>query len=135
MLLNSKGDMIGLIKQFFRFSLTGLLSVLINFVAYVVFYIISNSLVAASIFGYSLGLVNSYFMGRSWVFNVSRKVYVNELLIFLAIYSAGGAGMTAIIYLSDLYLALDYRLSWCLGAIYAVANNFIGSKFFVFRSR
>jgi putative flippase GtrA len=132
---NSKSDMAGLLKQVFRFSLTGLLSTLINFIIYILVYSIFESLIVASIFGYSVGLINTYFMGRSWVFNVARKVYFNEILIFLAIYIAGGMGMTAIIYFSDLYFLFDYRVSWCLGAIYAVVNNFIGSKFFVFKNK
>jgi putative flippase GtrA len=135
MLSNLKTDIEGLLKQVYRFSLTGLLSVLINFIIYVVSYTIFKSLIVASIFGYSLGLINSYFMGRSWVFNAARKVYFNEILMFLAIYFAGGLGMTAIIYFSDLYFSFDYRLSWFVGAAYAVANNFLGSKFLVFKNR
>ena len=135
MVSNSESDLIGLAKQFFRFSLTGILSTFVNFIIYILVYSIFDSLIAASILGYSVGLINTYFMGRNWVYNVARKIYINEILIFLSIYIAGGMGMTAIIYFCDLYLSFDYRVSWCLGAIYAVLNNFIGSKFFVFKNK
>ena len=122
-----------LMKQVIKFSLTGLFSALINFISYIFVYNLFGSLVGASIVGYLVGLINSYAVGRSWVFNVKREISIREIVIFLTIYVAGGMGMTLIIYFGDVIFSLDYRLAWCLGAMYAVFNNFIGSKFLVFK--
>jgi putative flippase GtrA len=92
-----------------------------------------QNLVLSSTLGYVVGLVNSYYLGKIWVFNSKSKISFKEVIKFLIVYLIGGIGMVAIIWvLSDKY-NIDYRLSWLFGAFFAVINNFFGSKFIVYK--
>ena len=41
--------------------------------------------------------------------------------------------MSSIIVVSTNLMNIDYRISWVIGAIYAVFNNFVGQKLIVFK--
>lgn len=118
--------------EFLRFAITGVISNLINFLIYISAYVSFESIVVASSLGYLGGLSYSYFLGRVWVFNSLGRVTSKEIFMFFLVYALGGVGMVTIIHFSDVTFGLDYRLCWFIGASFAVVNNFIGSKFFVF---
>jgi putative flippase GtrA len=120
-----KGEML-------RFLLVGLASNLINYAIYFLVRNIGASLVMASVAGYAAGLYNSYHFGRRWVFN-QQKQHGAAVLRFAMIYLFGGVGMAVIIEGLDHLLGWDYRWSWFAGAAFAFANNFLGSKWFVFK--
>lgn len=119
--------------QLIRFIITGLISNAINFFIYALCYSFFGSIIVASSSGYVSGLCYSYFIGRSWVFDASGQSNIIEALKFLAIYTIGGFGMISIIYICNISLNIDYRICWLFGASFAVLNNFVGSKFIVFK--
>ncbi len=121
--------------QFIRFVFTGVISNLINFIIYTSSYVYLESITFSSFIGYVVGLWYSYFFGRLWVFSSSDSINSFEIFKFLFVYALGGFGMVSIIYYLDAFQNLDYRLCWIFGAIFAVFNNFVGSKFYVFRSK
>ena len=121
--------------EFLRFIITGVVSNLINFVIYTLLYIFFGSILAASSFGYLGGLGYSYLLGRMWVFSPSLRMNSKEFLMFFLVYAVGGIGMVTIIHFSEAILSFDYRVCWLIGAVFAVLNNFIGSKFLVFNTR
>ena len=57
---------------------------------------------------------------------------VAEAIKFLVVYFIGGFGMTLIITWLSESLSIDYKASWIGGAIFAVFNNYLGSKYIVF---
>jgi len=116
-----------------KFAITGIISNTVNFLTYVSSSFVLQNLVLSSTLGYVVGLVNSYYLGKIWVFNSKSKISFKEVIKFLIVYLIGGIGMVAIIWvLSDKY-NIDYRLSWLFGAFFAVINNFFGSKFIVYK--
>ncbi|MBT6472141.1 MAG: GtrA family protein [Candidatus Marinimicrobia bacterium] len=116
-----------------KFAITGIISNTVNFLTYVSSSFVLQNLVLSSTLGYVVGLVNSYYLGKIWVFNSKSKISFKEVIKFLIVYLIGGIGMVAIIWvLSDKY-NIDYRLSWIFGAFFAVINNFFGSKFIVYK--
>ena len=116
-----------------KFAITGIISNTINFLTYVSSSFVLQNVVLSSTLGYVVGLVNSYYLGKIWVFNNKSKISFKEVIKFLIVYLIGGIGMVAIIWvLSDKY-NIDYRLSWLFGAFFAVTNNFLGSKFIVYK--
>ena len=121
--------------EFLRLIITGVVSNLINFVIYTLLYIFFGSILAASSFGYLGGLGYSYLLGRMWVFSPSLRMNSKEFLMFFLVYAVGGIGMVTIIHFSEAILSFDYRVCWLIGAVFAVLNNFIGSKFLVFNTR
>ena len=115
-----------------RYLLVGLGSNLINFAIYFFCYSVSISLFASAAVGYSVGLFFSYHFGRIWVFGHKYDVSKKSIVRFGVVYLIGGVGMSTLIELLDKSIGLDYRISWLFGASFAVLNNFLGLKWFVF---
>jgi putative flippase GtrA len=116
-----------------RYLLVGVGSNLINFLIYQILYRLGIQLFLASLLGYLAGLLVSYTFSRLWVFGQkfvsSRKLVVS----FLLVYAVGGLGMSLLIVAATNIFEFDYRISWMIGALFAVVNNFWGQKFFVFK--
>jgi putative flippase GtrA len=116
-----------------RFFVTGVGANVVNYATYVLGFRLGATVFMASIVGYALGLVVSYQLGKSWIFKTAHKTNAKTMLLFLAVYSLGGLGMSWIIEFLCIDLLLDYRLSWFLGAAFASLNNFLGAKLLVFQ--
>ncbi len=93
---------------------------------------VSNSLFASSAIGYLTGLIFSYHFGRIWVFGHKFDINKRNIICFSFVYLLGGLGMSALIVMLNQIMDLDYRICWFFGASFAVVNNFIGLKYFVF---
>jgi len=116
-----------------RFLVVGIGSNVLNYIAYLFTYMLGTSLAIASGVGYLVGLYNSYYFGKTWVFNrydLDRKSAITR---FTIVYALGGIGMSIIIEGLGQASDLDYRILWFFGAAFAFANNFLGSKWFVFK--
>lgn len=115
-----------------RFILVGIGSNVVNFTVYFIAHLFSGVLFFDSIAGYAVGLFVSYHFGRVWVFGQKFKISKKNVAKFSAVYAVGGLGMSFLIELADRTTSFDYRVIWVLGAAFAVMNNFIGLKWFVF---
>lgn len=120
------------IDEFSRYILVGIGSNCINFSIYF-FLKIFFSLFMAAFFGYLAGLLLSYHFGRIWVFGERFSVRRQNLISFLVVYLIGGLGMSGLIEFFGSYMKVDLQISWLIGALFALANNFIGMKWFVFK--
>lgn len=118
-------------RQFLRFIIVGFLSTFINYFFYVFIFKISSNILFSSSIGYASGIVNSYLLGKKWVFKSKRKSHFKNISKFLLVYFIGGIIMTIIIKFLYAY-EFEYRIAWCFGMGYSIINNFLGSKFFVF---
>ena len=121
-----------LINEIKRFIIVGLGSNALNFLVYAFLYKIGTTIWIASAFGYIVGLSNSFYFGKTWVFNPERVVYKHAIIKFVFIYGFGGLGMVLIITMLDSLTVIDYRIIWFFGALFAFLNNYLGSKIFVF---
>ena len=86
-----------------------------------------------SIVGYSVGILCSYYFARFWVFQLNNNFRFIEMIKFISVYIIGGLSMTFIIFCLNHYLNIDYRVSWIGGALFAIMNNYLGSKHLVFK--
>ena len=119
-------------KQFFRFLIIGFISTGLNFVVYNFLFLINLNIIICSIIGYFTGIINSYWFGKKWVFMNSSSKNYNLIAKFVVVYFLGGLIMTIIVYQLN-RLNFEYRISWFLGLCISLLNNFLGSKFFVFK--
>lgn len=118
-------------RQFSRFIVIGFLSTFINYLFYLLSFKFSSDILLSSSIGYSSGILNSYILGKKWVFKSKRNSSIYSILKFLFVYLIGGVVMTLII--NFLFNnGIDYRLAWCFGISYSILNNFLGSKYLVF---
>ena len=117
--------------DFVRFACVGLGANAVNVVLYVLLYSFGVSAFLGSAAGYIAGLSISYHFGRTWVFGRMHHVTASNLKRFVFVYTCGGLLMSSIIELL-VSLRVDYRASWLVGAAAATANNFFGSRLFIF---
>ena len=120
--------------QILRFIVSGVLASIVNYLVFSSLYLIMNKVFIASIFGYLIGLIVSYVLAKNWVFrNKYRKPIANSFFIFCFIYFLGGMEMSFLIVIIN-QLSNNYRLAWFFGALVAAINNYLGSKYFSFKS-
>ena len=123
-------------SNFLRFVVVGTFSTLVNFLIYLFFINVVNfEVFLSSIIGYSFGLITSYHFGRTWVFNTLYKPNIRNVFLFLLVYIIGGVGMGLIIQYLVHIASIEYKLSWVVGAIFAVTNNYLGLKLYVFKKK
>ena len=119
-------------RQFLRFIIIGIQSTIVNYLFYIFLYQLTSNIFLSAIVGYSSGLINSYIFGKNWVFKNSEKDRLNVLFRFILVYLIGAFIMVNIIrYLS--FKGIDYRLAWSFAICLVIFNNFLGSKYFVFK--
>ncbi len=119
--------------QIFRFFISGLIATFINFLVFNSFYLFFKNIIFASLSGYSAGLLTSFIFAKIWVFrDKSQKKIIKSFFIFCFIYFLGGLEMSLIIiFLSR--LIDNYKIAWLLGAFIGALNNYLGSKYFLFK--
>jgi len=119
--------------QIFRFIVSGLISTFINFFVYHLLYKIFENIIFASLFGYSTGLLSSFILAKIWVFrNNSQKKIFKSFFIFCLIYFLGGLEMSLIIIFLN-QLLFNHKFSWLCGTFIGALNNYLGSKYFLFK--
>ena len=119
--------------QIFRFIVSGLIASGINFLVYNSLYLIFKKIVIASFCGYFIGILISYALAKNWVFqNKSRKNLLKSLSIFFLIYIVGGIQMSFVIVFLNQFLN-NYKIAWLFGAFIGSLNNYLGSKYFLFK--
>ena len=121
-------------NSFVRFLIVGLISTGLNFSLYVLVFLTTNNITLSSIFGYLIGISTSFYFGKIWVFNSGHPFKALEIVRFLTVYFLGGLRMTMIIIWLNQDLNFGYKISWIGGIIFSIINNYLGSKYLVFRT-
>ena len=120
-------------QQILRFFVSGAIASGFNFVSYRALYLIFKNILFASISGYCIGLLFSFIFAKSWVFkNMTNQPLVKSFSIFCLIYFFGGMEMSLIIVFLN-RLIDNYKISWLFGALIGSLNNYIGSKYLLFK--
>ena len=120
-------------KEIFRFLISGLIASTFNFISYRAIYLIFKNILFASISGYSVGIIFSFVFAKFWVFNNSfNQPLLKSFYLFCFIYFLGGIEMSlVIVFLNG--LIENYKIAWVFGAFVGSLNNFLGSKYFLFK--
>ena len=119
--------------QISRFIVIGISSSILNFLVYKFTYILTSNINLSSIFGYCIGLVNSFLFSSRWVFASKRYIKLDKrFLMFTLIYILGGIEMS--ITINVLYeMISNHIIAWICGASFAAINNFLFSKYLIFK--
>lgn len=119
--------------QAFRYGLVGLLNTLIGLgTIYCLMFFFHFAPVPANMLGYTVALINSFLLNRSWTFHSPDRgatTFLKFILVFLFSY---------LIQLSFLYFLLNLHLNNYLAqalatALYAIVG-FIGNKHVTFKN-
>ena len=120
--------------QIFKFLVSGVFASAINFITFNFIFILFNNILLASLVGYVLGLLSSFFLAKIWVFkNISKKPVLKSFFIFFLIYLLGGLEMSITIVCLN-KLIDNYKIAWLLGAFVGSLNNYLGSKYLLFKN-
>lgn len=120
--------------EFFRFLCVGAGSTAISFLSYLVLVQQKLSIFVATLLAYAAGLLFSYILSKLWVFRTTTRSVRQSVPRFLLVYAVGGFGMSAITDWSYSVAGLDYRLAWSTGLIFSIANNYLGGRYFAFKT-
>ena len=120
------------LKKFFRFIIVGITSTAINFSVFSLFQFLSYSLFVSSIFGYSVGIINSYIWGSKWVHFKVYRIEIGLFSKFFFLYGFNGIVVSWIIQAVQLEYGFDPRVCWLIGTAYGVIANFSGQKLIIF---
>ena len=112
----------------------GVFSSVLNFLVYKSIYIFTANINLSSVLGYSIGLLNSFLLSSKWVFSNNRCIRLNKaFILFVLIYALGGLEMA--ITINVLYkLSENHIIAWLCGAGIAAINNFLFSKYLIFKN-
>ncbi|WP_404429493.1 GtrA family protein [Sutcliffiella horikoshii] len=113
-------------KRFLKFGTVGVFNTLITFASFTFFFFIGINYLAANVMGYILGMLNSYYWNKKWVFQDKRKkasifykfVVVNMVtlgihtfLLFLLVDYAGLQPIFANLFATGAGLAINYFIN------------------------
>ena len=119
--------------QIFRFTISGLIATCLNFFVFDLFYLIFKNIILASLIGYSSGLLSSFVFVKIWVFRDNSNLRIfKSFFVFCLIYFLGGLEMSLIIFFLN-QLVENYKAAWFCGAFIGALNNYLGSKYFLFK--
>ena len=119
-------------NQIGGFLLIGLISTFLNYLIFITLYKLTNNITLSSYMGYFVGLINSFIFGKNFVFRESNRNKVILFALFGIVYLLGGLLMSLLI-LFFINIGFEYRLAWLFGLTLSVINNFLGSKYLVFK--
>ena len=120
-------------QQILKFFVSGVIASSLNFISYRTSYLIFKNILLASISGYFVGILVSFIFAKSWVFEKkSSKPLVKSFSLFCLIYFFGGIEMTSVIVIINLLID-NYKIAWLFGALIGSINNYLGSKYLLFK--
>ena len=95
--------------------------------------LIFNNIIFASLCGYLIGILFSFIFAKVWVFEDKSKLKVfKKLLIFCLIYFLGGILMSLVIFILNQLIG-NHKIAWLFGAFIGSLNNYLGSKYILFK--
>ena len=120
-------------QQILKFLVSGVIASSLNFISYRTSYLILKNILLASIFGYLVGILASFIFAKAWVFKQrSSKPLVNSFFLFCLIYLLGGIEMSSVIVFTNLLID-NYKIVCFFGALIGSINNYLGSKYILFK--
>ncbi|WP_010200086.1 GtrA family protein [Bacillus sp. m3-13] len=122
-------------KRLLKFGTVGVFNTLITFVSFTILYFLGFNYLVANVIGYCLGVMNSYYWNKKWVFQDNRKT-VSIFYKFIAVNLLTLGIQTLFLFLLVNTMGLQPVLA-NLGAIGAslFINYFLNAKWTFFQEQ
>ena len=120
-------------KRFIKFGLIGVLNTLITISSYMLLVYLGVYYILANIIGYSLGVINSFYWNKNWVFQVNskqRNIFMKFVLVNLVTLVIN----TLILYLLNHYLHIHSYLAQIIATGFGLIVNFFLNKKWTFEN-
>jgi len=121
-------------NQFTRYLLVGAFNTIFGYIIiFGAMYLLGWSPVTSNVLGYSIALLVSFVLHRSFTFK-STGPQSSELLRFLAVFAFAFGVNLVVLYVSVRYLFIHEAVSQIIAGIFYVVISYLMNKFLVFRS-
>jgi len=115
-----------------RYLLVGVVNTLVGLgTIYFAMYFLQLEIVQANVLGYSVGILVSFTLNKTWTFNSSDHVVSSFLRYLLVLAVAYAANLATVLYTNS-FFGLNPYIAQALGIIPYTAIGFLGSRYFVF---
>ena len=123
------------ILKIYRYGSIGIISAIINYLIYIIFYKFFGFEIKYSLLsGYLGGCFCSYHYGRTWVFGNGNKFNILDLLKFIITYGMGCFLLNIISPKVEL-IVINSSLKWLLTTIPVIIFNYLLSRYWVFKKK
>ncbi|OIP80602.1 hypothetical protein AUK45_03380 [Candidatus Peregrinibacteria bacterium CG2_30_44_17] len=121
------------VKQFIKFGMVGMVSLVVNMVAYTLFTrVFAVYYVAADVLAYIVAIINSYALNRTFTFKSTHKKVAVQFTKYLTVYLVGMTLSATLLYIFVHYFAIYDLLAKILIVGIVMIWNFLASKFLIF---
>ena len=117
-----------------RYILVGVLTTLVNYIFYGGFDFLFEKIGVASVISYKLAYGVAFVANKYMVFRKKGGKLFQEILSFFGLRVASGIASFFLLVLLVDVLGLTHTMGWILSSAINLIVNYIGSKFFIFRS-
>ena len=121
-------------KRLIKFGLVGVVNTLISIGCYILFVKLGIHYILANILSYLIGLLNSYYWNKKWVFEFKEtrlSVFGKFSIVNLAVLSFN----TLVLFLFVNKLGLNQYLSQLIATVFGMGINFFLNKNWTFESK
>ena len=123
------------ILKIYRYGSIGIISAIINYLIYIIFYKFFGFEIKYSLLsGYLGGCFCSYHYGRTWVFGNGNKFNILDLLKFIITYGMGCILLNIISPKVELIVS-NSSLKWLLTTSPVIMSNYLLSRYWVFKKK
>jgi len=122
-------------KSFFKFGTVGIANTGITIGVYTLLVNLGVNFIAANIFGYILGVLNSYYWNKNWVFKVdSKQNYNNVFIKFILVNLITLLINTIILYILVEYSHIHHLISQIFATGIGMVVNYSINKIWTFNN-
>ncbi|MFZ2170469.1 MAG: glycosyltransferase [Methylococcaceae bacterium] len=115
-----------------RYLLVGVVNTLVGLgTIYFAMYFLQLEIVQANVLGYSVGILVSFALNKTWTFS-SRDRVVSSFLRYLLVLAVAYVANLATVLYTNSFFGLNPYIAQALGIIPYTAIGFLGSRYFVF---
>ena len=119
--------------KFIKFGIVGIFNTIITIGSYMVLVFLGVNYLLANIIGYILGVINSHYWNKSWVFQV--KSNQKRLFLIFVLVNLGTLGInTTILFVCVHYFYLNSYISQIFATGIGLVFNFVLNKVWTFRN-
>ncbi len=136
--INSKEDLMKLIKQFFKFGIVGGVNTVLSYIiTNVSFYALHLHEQISNFIAFFITVFISFMLNRKFVFkseNEEKQNPFKQLLKVYASYSITGLFLTAILlFVEETYFGIPHYIATLLNLIVTIPLNFLLNKLWAFK--
>lgn len=121
-------------KSFIKFAIVGCINTAVDFITFTLVYNFSKDKLLAQLFGYSMGVINSFILNKIWTFNSRKQTNTGAQFIkfiFANIISLG-VSLISLNILSDKF-GMNVYAAKVITTIFLQIFNYVVYNYLIFR--